>query len=550
MKILIYTANFAPEPTGIGKYSGEMAAWLATQGHEVRVVAAPPYYPSWKIADGYAWPPYRREQWQGVDVWRCTLWVPSKPNGMARILHLLTFAISSLPIMLWQILWRPNVVMTIAPALICAPTGWLVAKLSGGKAWLHIQDFEVDVAFQMNLLKGKYLESIVRGAERWFLSWFDVVSSISNSMLNKLRLKGVVEGRVRFFPNWVDIAHVYPLSEPSHYRKELGIDPNTKVILFSGSLGSKQGLMVIPDAARQLSHRNDVLFVVCGDGATKPQLVAACKELANVRFIPLQPFERLGQLLGLADIHLLPQSPEATDFVLPSKLTGMLASGAPIIATCRNDTEIASVVSKCGVVVSPEDGTALARAIEQLVDNDEVRLELGVQARIYSEENLARDSVLGRLLEQFTIETLTPPLPRYGISVIYRVLHSKLVALGLRFSLTPKNEKIAEQEVRAVAKVLPHHSIIKVESVKIQSVEPIIAASRRITAIMKSSEMTSQYEMPVSQANVEVMPIPSFNYAGDSQLQLQFSMLTKLHLEKVRAHDISFDKESKQSQPN
>ena len=43
MKILIYSANFAPESVGIGKYSGEMADWLVTQGHQVRVVTAPPY---------------------------------------------------------------------------------------------------------------------------------------------------------------------------------------------------------------------------------------------------------------------------------------------------------------------------------------------------------------------------------------------------------------------------------------------------------------------------------------------------------------------------
>ncbi|MFZ2393335.1 MAG: glycosyltransferase [Rhodoferax sp.] len=36
MKILLY---------GIGKYTGEMAAWLAARGHQVRVVTAPPYYP-------------------------------------------------------------------------------------------------------------------------------------------------------------------------------------------------------------------------------------------------------------------------------------------------------------------------------------------------------------------------------------------------------------------------------------------------------------------------------------------------------------------------
>src|ERR1700738_4201834 len=117
MRILIYSANFAPEPTGIGKYSGEMAAWLAGHGHELRGVAAPPYYPEgraarrgcvWPLPSGgggrtalrYFCPPFRREQWGGVDVWRAPLWVPKSPNGFTRIVHLLSFAITSFPVMM------------------------------------------------------------------------------------------------------------------------------------------------------------------------------------------------------------------------------------------------------------------------------------------------------------------------------------------------------------------------------------------------------------------------------------------------------------------
>src|ERR1700722_1603193 len=96
MRILIYSTNFAPEPTGIGKYSGDMACWLADHGHEVRVVCAPPYYPAWQLDGKYRWPLYRREKWRGVDVWRTPLWVPKSPKGgLTRVVHLLSFAITS-----------------------------------------------------------------------------------------------------------------------------------------------------------------------------------------------------------------------------------------------------------------------------------------------------------------------------------------------------------------------------------------------------------------------------------------------------------------------
>ncbi|MDB6083064.1 MAG: wcaI [Gammaproteobacteria bacterium] len=397
MRILVYSVNFAPEPTGIGKYSGEMAEWLVDQGHSVRVVAAPPYYPSWKVDPAYARPRYRREQWHGVDIWRAPLWVPKTPGGFARVLHLMSFAFSSFPLMVRQISWRPHLVLTVAPAFLCAPAGLLTARLCGAESWLHLQDFEVDLAFRMGLLKGKLLQRLVLRMERWLLRRFDSVSSISSRMVELLLHKGVEPKRTRYFPNWVDISTIKPSVERGNYRAQLGIPDSAAVVLFSGSLGGKQGLMTIPQTASLLAASSDIVFFVCGDGVMKPELEAAAANLTNVHFLPLQPLERLGELLSTADMHLLPQSSDAADLVLPSKLSGMLASGRPVIATCHSGTELDAVVSKCGLVVRPQDVPGLAEAICKLVDEPMARLELGRRARAYAEANFERDAILGRI---------------------------------------------------------------------------------------------------------------------------------------------------------
>jgi colanic acid biosynthesis glycosyl transferase WcaI len=155
--------------------------------------------------------------------------------------------------------------------------------------------------------------------------------------------------------------------------------------------------MVIPEAARLLQSRPDIVFVVCGDGVMKPELEAAAADLPNVRFMPLQPSARISDLLGIADIHLLPQSPDAADLVLPSKLCGMLASGRPVIATCRAGTEISEIVSQCGLVVAPENALQLSQAIIALADDPETRVLLGRRARAFAEENFERDAVLGSM---------------------------------------------------------------------------------------------------------------------------------------------------------
>jgi colanic acid biosynthesis glycosyl transferase WcaI len=409
MKILICSLNFAPEPTGIGKYSGEMAAWLTAHGHEVRAVVAPPYYPQWQVDAGYRWPPFRREEWNGVDVWRAPLWVPKSPGGGARILHLLSFAFTSFPVMLFQIFWQPDLVICIAPAFFCAPAALVTARLCGARAWLHMQDFEADIAFRMKLLRGDLLQRTILRMESWILRRFDSVSSISGRMVRRLLEKGVPHDRVQFFPNWVDIGHIRPTSPSGIYRSQLGINADAIVVLYSGTLGNKQGLMVVPAAAARLAARSDIVFVVCGDGVMKPELEAACADLPNTQLLPLQPFERLGDLLCMADIHLLPQSLGAEDLVLPSKLSGMLASGRPVIATCQTGTEIDTVVSTCGMVVPPEDSAALAEAICRLADDPALRTHLGRCARAYAEDNFDRDVVLERIFRPIEGDEVNVP---------------------------------------------------------------------------------------------------------------------------------------------
>ena len=400
MKILIYGLNYAPELTGTGKYTAEMAELLVRNGHEVRVICAPPYYPQWQVASGYSAWRYRREAVRGVRVWRAPIWVPKRPGGAARMVHLLSFALSSLPVLLCHAWWRPHVVMTIAPTLLTAPAAWALARLTRAKSWLHIQDFEVDAAFDLGLLTSPRAAAIARSIERTVLRRFDVVSSISDRMIRRALDKGVDGARLFSLPNWVDTQQIFPLGRPSDYRHLLGIPDSATVVLYSGNMGAKQGIEILAWAAAKLGSRTDIVFVFCGNGASKADLETRCTSLKNCRFLSLQPAERLNELLNLADIHVLPQRNDAVDLVMPSKLTGMLASGRAIIAMARVGTELSNVVSPRGVVVPPEDVKALVAAIKSLAADPRHRAMLGAAARRFAQGKLSPASVLGRLEEK------------------------------------------------------------------------------------------------------------------------------------------------------
>ena len=396
MRILLHGINYSPELTGIGKYSGEMAEWLAGRGHEVRVVTAPPYYPAWRVRTDFSAWAYRTEPGP-VRVYRCPIYVPRRPSGHTRLLHLASFMLSSFPIMLSQAHWRPDVVLAVEPTLMCGAAALATASLAEAATWLHIQDFEVDAAFELGLLPREgWIHRLAERLERHAMERFERVSTVSERMMQRLPQKGAAPAKTVLFPNWVDTETIAPMEGPSALRQHLGLGPERVVLVYAGNMGMKQGLEMLPVLARECQPDPRIHFIFCGDGAFHPRLAAMVRGAENVTMLPLQPFDKLNDLLNTADIHLLPQRSDAADLVMPSKLTGMLASGRPVVATAAQGTQVALALETCGVAVAPGDSSALLRAVHALADAPERRRVLGEAARAYAVEHLGKERVLER----------------------------------------------------------------------------------------------------------------------------------------------------------
>jgi colanic acid biosynthesis glycosyl transferase WcaI len=351
---------------------------------------------------------WREELWRGVRVYRAPLYVPERPSGATRIAHLLSFAASSLPLAWWQaVAFHPQAVIAVAPSLMTAPGALAAAGLARARTWLHVQDFEAEAAFGLGLVGGSALRDAALAAEGWLLRRFDRVSTISEPMLRRLIDKGVAPERARLVPNWADLDAIRPLGEPSPLRAQLAIPPDRLVALYAGTLGAKQGLDSLVDAARGLRESPHILIAIAGEGPARARLSEAAAGLPNLRLIPLQVPERLNDLLNLADLHLLPERPEAADLVMPSKLGGMLASGRPVVAAVRADGAVAAAVAGAGLVVPPGDGEALAGAIRALAADPSRRAELGAAARRLAERDWDREKILqgfeGALLKMINV---------------------------------------------------------------------------------------------------------------------------------------------------
>lgn len=401
LRILIVGLNYAPEQVGIGPYTTGLAEALARMGHQVEVVAGQAYYPQWQRHPGQPRNGARTTS-GGVGITRVWHYIPKDPSGIRRILHHASFACSALPAAIRAARrTRPDIVFTVAPSLFSVPVAWLTAHLLGAKLWLHIQDFEVEASFATGLLDRS---SLTARLALWFehavIGLADRISTISPPMIALLRGKGYSPEKTFELRNWANAGFAPDPAEAERMRAEWNVG-SRHVALYSGNIANKQGIELIVDAARRLSHRKDLLFIICGQGPNRKRLRELASGLDNIQFHDLQPVERMGGLLAMADVHLLPQIPGVADLVLPSKLTNMLLSGRPVVATAADGTGLAAEVHGCGVVTQPGDAGSFADAIAMLLDDPELRGKMGEQAVVRARDRWEQGAIMARLDAEF-----------------------------------------------------------------------------------------------------------------------------------------------------
>jgi colanic acid biosynthesis glycosyl transferase WcaI len=379
----------------------------------VRVIAAPPHFPDWRRTPGAGGGGWRWDRVDGLAILRCPTYVPARPTCGRRLLQQASFALAALPAVVGQVWrWRPDALLVVAPALAAAPGALLAARVAGVPAWLHLQDLELDAAFELGLLPAA-LRRPAAAAERALLRGFDRVTTISAAMRARLEAKGAPAHRLGVVANGVDLRAIraVPPGSAAHagLRVAFGLPADALVALYAGSLGRKQGAEVLLATARQLADRSDLRLLVVSSGPAADELRRAAAGLPGLILRDLVPAAQLGALLACADLHLLPQDPAAADLVLPSKLPGMLASGRAVVAAAPAGTALADAIAGCGVALPANDPALFARAIRALAAAPERRHALGAAARARAERS--HDAALGLDAAEAILQALAPSAP-------------------------------------------------------------------------------------------------------------------------------------------
>jgi glycosyltransferase involved in cell wall biosynthesis len=182
--------------------------------------------------------------------------------------------------------------------------------------------------------------------------------------------------------NWGALDAIQPGPRENGFAREAGIADGFN-FLYSGTLGLKHDPALLVALAEAVRGRARV--VVAGQGSGMARLAAA--GLANLVLLPLQPVERLGEVLAAADVAVAVIEPDAGTFSVPSKVQSYLCARRAVLLAAPGANLAARVVRRegAGVVVEPGNPAAFAAAGLALMADRPARVAMAARGRAYAE---------------------------------------------------------------------------------------------------------------------------------------------------------------------
>jgi glycosyltransferase involved in cell wall biosynthesis len=226
-----------------------------------------------------------------------------------------------------------------------------------------------------------YFRHMLRFCERKICrdaTWVVVVSTPLKKFLVSI---GVPPERIVVMPNGTDPDVFHPDIDGQPTRQQYGLDGKI-VIGFCGILRPWHGLEVLLQAFEDvLQGRTDLHLLIVGDGPIRGDLERLLHERGLVRYVTItgrQPHERVRSFVAAMDIAV---SPRATFYASPMKILEYMGMGKAIVAPDMENIRDILTHEHDSILFRPEDAGSLAKGLESLIADIDLRTKLGQAAR-------------------------------------------------------------------------------------------------------------------------------------------------------------------------
>jgi colanic acid biosynthesis glycosyl transferase WcaI len=406
VKVVFINRFFYPDTSATSQMLSDLAIHLA-EDHEVHVVTSRLRHDQ----QGDALPAIDRVERTFVHrVWSSRF---GRRSHLGRTIDYATFYVSATLRLLLLIQPGDLVVPMTDPPLISVAAA-LAARVKGGRLVNWLQDMFPEVAAELDFKRlARGVGDILVWCRDRSLSMASCNVVLGDLMAAKVAGRAIPARCIRVIHNWSSGDEIRPLApELNPLRREWGLDGKF-VVGYSGNMGRAHDFSSLMAAARQLAHRDDVVFLLIGAGKQRPELEATARAqgLTNVMFRPFQSREALAHSLTAPDCHIVSLKPLLEGLIVPSKLYSSIAAGRPVIFLGSHDGEVGRLLKDgppFGMQVASDDVGGLVRAIEQLSADRARTAALGLAGRRLFEQQFDKPIAFAKWRAVIT-ETASQP---------------------------------------------------------------------------------------------------------------------------------------------
>lgn len=393
MHVLILTTVYPPEVRSSAQIMFQLAESIKNGGHTVTVITAVPPHrddQTRRLMDRF----FCKEDQDGVTVIRISTLpthrtrTPALLRGTGQLLNAAAYFLAACFVP------KPHVSLAYSPPLTLGIAGYLLKVTRHVPHVFNVQDLVPQYAIDLGILRSKLMIGIVKAIEHFVYKRVDAITVHSQGNKDYVVGEGVDSGKVHVIPNWVDTSVLTPSPKQNDFRARHNLNDKF-VVLFAGVLGFAQDVDTIIDSAANLADKEDIVFLIVGEGVEKDRLVrkTAALNLVNVRFLPFVDKDAYPKVVAASDLCLATLQKTLLCPVVPSKILGYMAAGRPVVASFPLGGDAPAVIrnADCGICVDPGDPGQLSRAVLRVYESRAAATAWGNNGRQFVVEHHDRE---------------------------------------------------------------------------------------------------------------------------------------------------------------
>lgn len=399
--ILVVSQYFHPETFRIN----DMCTEWVKRGYKVTVITGIPNYPMGKTFEGYGLNKRRHEEWNGVEIMRIPL-VPRGKGSIGMMLNYVSFMISGIVAGKCKKVKADVVFSFEVSPMTQVLSGVSFAKRLKVPHFLYVQDLWPENVITVTGIHNPVVIGPIQKMVDYIYKNTDEIFATSRSFVNAIcdRKKKVPSEKVHYWPQYAEeFYHPEDKIKAKEEIRKMGIsEDNSFKVVFTGNIGTAQGLQILPRTADILKAEN-IKFVLVGDGR---YLEEFNKEVADRKLedkfimIERQPAEKISMILAWCDVAFISfANDELWTKTIPAKLQSYMACGMPVVASAQGETEKIINEAKCGKCVPIGDEKALAEAISNMMNENLV--SMGNNSRQYFLSHFDKQKLMDEMDDYF-----------------------------------------------------------------------------------------------------------------------------------------------------